>query len=129
MESLLLAVDFMHRQGVIHRDLKLQNILVYSADNEFDVRLADFGLATEVPLEGQKMTRKCGSPGYIAPEMLRNEGYTTKADIFSLGSILFNLLTGEPLFNGDSAKEIFTINRNCDTTAVNSLIEKLPKLA
>jgi serine/threonine protein kinase len=56
-----------------------------------------------MPSDGTKLTRKCGSPGYTAPEMLKEEGYTTKADIFSLGSIFFNLLTGEPLFNGDTA--------------------------
>ena len=46
-------------------------------DNDFDLRIADFGLATEVPEDGSKLYRKCGSPGYTAPEMLRDEGYTT----------------------------------------------------
>lgn len=129
MESLLLALDFMHNQGIIHRDLKLQNILVSSMNNDFDLRVADFGLATLVPRDGSKLTRKCGSPGYTAPEMLKGQGYTVKADCFSVGSILFNLLTGEPLFNGNSAKEIFKLNKECDISAITPLIDKLPYLA
>lgn len=126
MASLLLAVDFIHRQGIVHRDLKLQNILVKSKDKEFDLRIADFGLATEMPSDGSKLTRKCGSPGYTAPEMLRGEGYTTQADIFSVGSIMFNLLTGEPLFNGRDAKHIFALNRQCDLSSATPFINKLP---
>jgi serine/threonine protein kinase len=45
---------------------------------------------------------KCGTPGYVAPEILKNEGYTSKCDIFSLGSLMFNLLTGFFLFSGDN---------------------------
>jgi serine/threonine protein kinase len=61
--------------------------------------------------------------------MLRDEGYGVKADIFSLGSIFFNLLTGEPLFNGDSAKDIFNLNRKCDITPVAHLMDQIPALA
>jgi serine/threonine protein kinase len=61
--------------------------------------------------------------------MLREEGYNTKADIFSVGSILFNLLTGEPLFNGSNAKEIFQRNKICELTPVKHLIDNLPLLA
>jgi serine/threonine protein kinase len=63
--------------------------------------MADFGLATFAPSNPrEKLYEKCGTPCYVAPEVLRNEGYTAKCDIFSLGSLFFNLITGRYLFNG-----------------------------
>ena len=59
--------------------------------------MADFGLAVKVH-KHHKLFQKCGTPSYIAPEMLRDQGYNTKADVFSLGSLLFNILTGKFLF-------------------------------
>lgn len=65
--------------------------------------MADFGLATFAPHNPrEKLYEKCGTPCYVAPEVLRNEGYTMKCDIFSLGSLFFNLVTGRYLFNGSN---------------------------
>lgn len=70
LKQLLLALDFIHKKGIIHRDIKLDNILLASRVG-IDLRIADFGLS--VMLEGQrKLKYKCGSPGYVAPEMLRD---------------------------------------------------------
>jgi len=63
------------------------------------VSIADFGLAT-IFKEGQVLQRGCGSPGYIAPELLNQEGYGTQADIFSIGAILHLLLAGRKVFSG-----------------------------
>jgi serine/threonine protein kinase len=91
----------------VHRDIKLDNILIKNIENnEFNVKLADFGLATKLPKDGSKIYEICGSPFYIAPELLRGKGTRELCDIFSLGSVLFNLLTGRYLFNGDTRNEI-----------------------
>lgn len=69
----------------------MSNILLHShEEGHLDVRIADFGLA-QVVREGEILTRKCGTPTYIAPEMLASDFYDFKVDIFSLGSIMFNL--------------------------------------
>jgi calcium/calmodulin-dependent protein kinase I len=70
-----------------------------SEDEVLDIRIADFGLAI-ILNEGEMLNKKCGTPTYIAPEILRNQSYSFKADIFSVGSIMFNLISGKHLFNG-----------------------------
>jgi serine/threonine protein kinase len=88
----------MHNLGIIHRDLKLDNILLNSKEEGiYDVRIADFGLAKQIKKD-EVLYNKCGSPTYIAPEILLGQGYTLSADIFSLGSVMFNLAAGRYLF-------------------------------
>ena len=99
LEQILLAVDFMHKRGIIHRDLKLDNILINRICQETDdieVVISDLGVAKNfIPSQEQPfLFHQCGTPSFIAPEILRGEGYTTKADIFSVGCLFFNILTG-----------------------------------
>lgn len=94
--QLLLAVDLMHRKGIIHRDLKPDNILLMNM-KDLSICITDLGLACRVDDE-EEVWQKCGTPGYVAPEILRNKRTTTKVDIFSLGSLLFNMLTGLSLY-------------------------------
>lgn len=103
MEQLLLALDFFQRKKVVHRDIKLDNILIKQIEEKthFEIRVADFGLAT-FSLNDEMLTHKCGSPGYVAPEIFKKSGYSYKADVFSLGSVFFNLLTGRYLFSADN---------------------------
>jgi serine/threonine protein kinase len=91
----------MHRKGIIHRDLKPQNILI--TDYEvLMVCIADLGLA--INADDQKAIReKCGSPGYVDPDILNGRPFSTKSDIFSLGSLLFNLITMRLLYPGVNA--------------------------
>ena len=97
--QLLLAVDFMHKRNIIHRDLKPENILLSSKESGvFEIRIADFGLAKKC-LPQEILYNKCGTPTYIAPEILGDQGYSFKSDIFSVGSIMFNLLSRKYLFN------------------------------
>lgn len=82
-----------------------------------DVRLADFGISSFVPND-DFLFKKCGTPSYIAPEVLRGLGYDSKADIFSVGSMMFNLMSGRFLFYSDSIEEILKLNKQCDIAEV-----------
>ena len=83
------ALLYLHERHIIHRDIKLENIL-FTCQNDSAVKLADFGLA-EYTQKKELLFTKCGTPGYVAPEVLANYTYGTKSDIFSLGIILYIL--------------------------------------
>jgi serine/threonine protein kinase len=105
MEQLLLALDFCQQKRIIHRDIKPENILINQVKDEgksFEIKVADLGLSKSIP-DGKGLFFKCGTPGYIAPEIFnatKENPYDYKVDIFSAGSIFFNLLTGFYIFNG-----------------------------
>ena len=73
----------------------------------------DFGLTLQMQDKDQLLHDKCGSPGYVAPEVLRQEGYNQQCDIFSAGVILYAILTGKSLFEGTDVNTILVNNREC----------------
>lgn len=99
MAQLLLAIDLIHRKNIIHRDIKPDNILLMDRA-ELKICITDLGLACRA--DSREARLKCGTPGYVAPEILYNEKFTSKADIFSIGCFLFNLLTLGRLFTGQT---------------------------
>lgn len=101
--SLLQAVSFLHLNGILHRDLKLTNVLLTST---LQIRIADFGLATKLEdaTSDQEMTM-CGTPNYIAPEVVKRDPYGISSDVWSLGCMLVALLTGRPPFQGAQISE------------------------
>jgi tRNA A-37 threonylcarbamoyl transferase component Bud32 len=86
--GILTAVKELHDSGIMHRDLKLDNILLHDEASDIDFTISDFGLAANISHNDGLI---CGSPGYIAPEMLRSQEYNEKVDIFSIGVILYIL--------------------------------------
>lgn len=89
--------------GIAHRDLKPDKLLISRNEaNQLEVKIAGLGLAKFMPEHPQKVFEMCGTPCYIAPEVLSGRGYTEKCDIFSIGSIMFNMITSRYLFGGES---------------------------
>lgn len=112
--QILLTVDYFHKRGVLHRDLKPENILLNKNSKcENEVTVCDFGFAIDLTLPQSKKSLICGTLGYFAPEALRGEKLCPKSDIFSIGSILFNLFTGRLLFHGRNQNEIVISNKRC----------------
>ena len=98
MAQLLLGLDFMHSMNIVHRDIKPDNILMASSEpGNYEIKIADFGLSLQLEAD-KKCFHKCGTPTFIAPECLKKQGYGLKFDIFSSGSLMYNIVTGEYLF-------------------------------
>lgn len=101
------ALDYMHDKNVVHRDLKPENILYESVAENAPIKIADFGLARVVS-KNEMMKTACGTPGYVAPEILKNQGYNTSApDMWSTGVILYILLCGFPPFHEEEMAQLF----------------------
>uniref|UniRef100_M4BPA9 non-specific serine/threonine protein kinase n=1 Tax=Hyaloperonospora arabidopsidis (strain Emoy2) TaxID=559515 RepID=M4BPA9_HYAAE len=98
MRKLASAIDYLHSRGIVHRDLKPENILLKTSAPGAEVMIADFGFAK--PMNGSRRGTACGTPGYVAPEVVQGEPYGAEVDCWSLGVILFILLCGYPPFPG-----------------------------
>jgi serine/threonine protein kinase len=91
------AVAYLHEKNIIHRDLKPENLLVKSKEDDTSVKIADFGLSRIFDRE-QMLLTACGTPAYVAPEVLLAQGYDTKVDCWAIGVITYILLCGFPPF-------------------------------
>eukprot|EP00834_Sanchytrium_tribonematis_P004671 NODE_243_length_11887_cov_0.520699.p1 type:complete len:622 gc:universal NODE_243_length_11887_cov_0.520699:5572-7437(+) len=105
MLQILHAIQYLHKNQIIHRDLKLGNILLTS---QMTVKLADFGLAALVTNEQRKKTL-CGTPNYLAPEILLGtaNGHSYEVDIWSYGCVLYTLLFSKPPFQSKDVNDIY----------------------
>ena len=101
----LSAVKYMHDRNVVHRDLKPENLLLKSQSDDADVKIADFGFATIA--ETDSLTEQCGTPGYVAPEILGHKKYGKAVDMWSVGVITYILLGGYPPFHDDNQRQLF----------------------
>ncbi|XP_034402701.1 cGMP-dependent protein kinase 1-like [Cyclopterus lumpus] len=99
------ALAFLHSRGIIYRDLKPENIIL---DHRGYAKLVDFGFAKKVGL-GKKTWTFCGTPEYVAPEIILNKGHDSSADCWSLGILVFELLSGSPPFSGSDPMKTYNI--------------------
>ncbi len=102
------VVDYLHSvKGIIHRDLKPENLMIkINRFNKPQVKLIDFGFATYIPKNGEKITEFLGTREYAAPEILDHSGYREKVDEWAIGVIMYNMLTGFEPFKGNTPSEI-----------------------
>ncbi|KAM4603624.1 serine/threonine-protein kinase PLK1 [Polymixia lowei] len=129
MMQLLKGCQYLHNSRVIHRDLKLGNIFL---NDDMDVKIGDFGLATKIEFDGERKKTLCGTPNYIAPEVLCKKGHSFEVDVWSLGCILYTLLVGKPPFETSCLKETYNrIKKNSYTIpwhinpAASTLIKRM----
>lgn len=121
--QLLLTADFMSRKAIMHRDLKPENVLLNSKkEGVFDIRIADFGFAmVDTGDQRSRHDKKtaCGTPGYVDPAVLAGKGSSFKSDIFSIGSIVFSILTLRNLISGNNYSEIIDKNKKFTLEKIN----------
>jgi serine/threonine protein kinase len=126
LKQMSAALDYAHREGVIHRDIKPDNVLL---DKEGNVLLADFGI---VKLAGGSSSRLTvtgglvGTPAYMSPEQGRGEDITGSADIYSLGVVVYEMLTGRQPYSADTPMQIIIKHMNEPVPSIRTVIEDLP---
>ncbi|GAB9473200.1 Camk protein kinase [Globisporangium polare] len=107
VKILLTTIQFCHDADIVHRDLKPENLLLTNKADVADIKLADFGFAKQVQVDGEGLATACGTPGYVAPEILQARPYGKEVDIWSIGVITYILLCGYPPFHHDNQGMLF----------------------
>jgi len=110
VKKVVSAVEYLHNHNIVHRDLKPENLLLKQKGDDLEVAIADFGLSKIVGNQVMMKTA-CGTPSYVAPEVLNATGYGKEVDMWSIGVITYILLCGFPPFYGDSVPDILEMIR------------------
>ncbi|KAM9844685.1 serine/threonine-protein kinase PLK3 isoform 1-T1 [Aulostomus maculatus] len=104
LRQIISGLKYLHSRGILHRDLKLGNFFV---NENMELRLGDFGLAAKLETVEQRKKTICGTPNYLAPEVLNRQGHGTESDVWSLGCVMYTLMCGNPPFETLDLKETY----------------------
>lgn len=104
MAEIILALEHLHKHGVVYRDLKPENIML---DSEGHIKLADFGLARLAVKRNDVLKTFCGTPEYLAPEIILGHGYTKAVDWWALGCVFYEMMTGKHPFRKKNRNEMY----------------------
>lgn len=108
------ALKYLHLNRIIHRDLKLGNLFL---SDKMELKLGDFGLAAKLEFDNEKRHTVCGTPNYIAPEILENKiGHSYEVDVWSLGVVIYTLIIGRPPFETPEVKSTYKKIKMCAFT-------------
>ncbi|KAJ7062065.1 CAMK/CAMK1 protein kinase [Mycena amicta] len=106
VKSILSGVKYLHDHDIVHRDLKPENILYRTKSTKSDIVIADFGIAKHLDASNEQLMSLAGSPGYVAPEVLKKEGHGKAVDIWGTGVITYVLLCGYTPFRGETPEAL-----------------------
>nr|XP_057922419.1 serine/threonine-protein kinase PLK3 [Doryrhamphus excisus] len=104
LRQIISGLKYLHSRGILHRDLKLGNFFV---NENMELRLGDFGLAAKLETVEQRKKTICGTPNYLAPEVLNRQGHGTESDVWALGCVMYTLMCGNPPFETLDLKETY----------------------
>ena len=117
------ALELAHRHGLVHHDVKPGNVLL---GKDGAIKVTDFGISQLISAASKNAETVCGTPGYLAPECLQGEGYSPKSDLFSLGIILYEMLTGRHPFFGRTHRETMINTLVQDPKPIEALAPETP---
>lgn len=126
MTGLLSALSYCHSKGIVHCDIKLDNILLVNRNELRSVKLADFGLASSFT-KIKMLSFSKGTPLYMAPEVIHQE-YNDKSDVWSAGIVLYYLITGNPLFRGRTKKDLYLQILQSNSNIICSHLDRFSRL-
>jgi calcium/calmodulin-dependent protein kinase I len=109
VKDILLGLQYLHQNGIVHRDLKPENVLLESRAPDSTVKISDFGLSKLVQGKRQFLFSRCGTPAYVAPEVILAKPYDSKVDLWAVGVITFLIIAGHPPFYGETLDKLFDV--------------------
>uniref|UniRef100_A0A671X973 Serine/threonine-protein kinase PLK3 n=1 Tax=Sparus aurata TaxID=8175 RepID=A0A671X973_SPAAU len=125
LKQIISGLKYLHSRGILHRDLKLGNFFV---NENMELRLGDFGLAAKLETVEQRKKTICGTPNYLAPEVLNRQGHGTESDVWSLGCVMYTLMCGNPPFETLDLKETYKCIKEVRYNLPSSLSPAAQKL-
>ncbi|XP_057299857.1 serine/threonine-protein kinase PLK1-like isoform X2 [Hydractinia symbiolongicarpus] len=125
MAQAVKGVYYLHNEQIIHRDIKLGNLFI---NNDMEIRIGDFGLAVKADKDGKKEMSVCGTPNYIAPEVLSKTGHSFEVDTWALGCVMYTLLVGRPPFETSCLKDTYMRIRNNEYAIPSRITRPAAKL-